>query len=73
MVSRRLSTNSLESLRMYNVKELGVLLRHNDTPCAGIPTIKVSWCKRKNILDHVDRFKITVLNKNYKTDREDAA
>merc|ERR1712100_231403 len=68
--TRHVLFNGLKSLRVYNVKELEVLLMHNRTFCAEIP-YNVSWRKRKSIIDRADELKITVLNKNGKIELED--
>ena len=68
--TRHVLPNGLKSLRVYNVKELEVLIMHNRTFCAEIPH-NVCMRKRKAIIDRAEELKITVLNKNGKIELED--
>merc|ERR1712187_845148 len=69
--TRHVLPNGLKSLRVYNVKELEILIMHNRTFCAEIPH-NVCMRKRKAIIDRAEELKIPILNRNGKMDREDA-
>ena len=69
--TRHVLPNGLKALRVFNVKELEILIMHNRTFCAEIPH-NVSCRKRKAIIDRADALQITVVNRNGKIDREDA-
>merc|ERR1712170_292313 len=56
--TRHVLPNGLKKLRVYNVKELEVLLMHNQTFCAEIAS-NVSFRKRKAILARADALKVT--------------
>merc|ERR1712224_1177198 len=69
--TRHVLPNGLKLLRVYNVKELEILLMHSRTFCAEIPH-NVSFRKRKAIVERADELKIVFLNRNGKVDHEDA-
>ena len=68
--TRHQHPNGLKSLRVHNVSELEVLLMHNRTFCAEIPR-NICFRKRKAIITRADELKITVLNRNGKTDKDE--
>ena len=68
--TRHVLPNGLKSLRVFNVKELEILIMHNRTFCAEIPH-NVSWRKRKDIIERADELNVTILNRNGKMDRNE--
>merc|ERR1712032_1664611 len=68
--TRHVLPNGLKSLRVFNVKELEILIMHNRTFCAETPH-NVSWRKRKDIIERADELNVTILNRNGKMDRNE--